>query len=119
MQPKAVSMSRVGLDSQGKFYTTLNDIGAVVEAVDVFSWASGTTEENCKVLYKGGTVTVVIDTKSGEITQADYNCIIYVDIVHANISVVHDKSISATVDYRCHFPASEEFYDKVNVHRVD
>jgi hypothetical protein len=116
IQPKSVNMSRVGMDSQGKFFTSLNDIGAVVEAVDVFSWASGTTEENCKVLYKDGTVTVKIDTKSGEIVEADYIMTAYVNIIHANIAVVHDKSLSATVNFKCHFPCSKEFYDKVNVH---
>ena len=119
MQPKAVNMSRVGLDSQGKFYTTLNDIGEVVDQVDALSWASGTTEENCTVNYKGGTVTVKIDIKSGEIVEADYNMIAYVKVQHANIAVVKDKSLSATVDYRCHFPASKEFYDKVKCHPVN
>lgn len=119
MQPKATEMSRVGMDPQGKFFTTLNDIGSVVEAVSVFSWASGTTEENCKVVYKGGTAVVKIDTKSGEITEADYNMIVYVNIKHANIAVVHDRSLSAVVDYRCHFPCSKEFFDKINVHPVD
>ena len=119
MQPKLVNMSRVGLDSQGKFYTTLNDVGEIVDMVDAFSWASGTTEENCKVIYKGGTVIVTIDTVSGEITEAHYNMIAYVDIKHANIAVIHDKSMSAVVDYRCSFPCSDEFYDKVNVHPVN
>ena len=118
MQPKFVNMSRVGMDSQGKFFTTLNDVGSVVEAVDAFSWASGTTEENCKVNYKGGTVTVKIDTASGEITEADYHMIAYVDVKHANLAVVKDKSLSATVHYKCHFPASKEFYDKVDCHPV-
>lgn len=119
MQPKAVNMSRVGLDSQGKFFTTLNDIGEVVEQVDALSWASGTTEENCKVVYKGGTVIIKIDTATKEIVEADYNMIAYVNVQHANLAVIHDKSLSATVDYRCHFPCSQEFYDKVNVHPVD
>ena len=119
MQPKAVNMSRVGMDSQGKFYTTLNDVGSVVEAVDAFSWASGTTEENCKVNYRGGTVTVKIDTKSGEIVEADYIMLAYVNVQHANIAVVKDKSLSATVVYTCHFPASKEFYDKVDCHPVN
>ena len=116
MQPKMVNMSRVGMDEQGRMFTSLNDIGAVVDAVDAFSWASGTTEENCKVVYKGGTAVVKIDTKSGEIVEAHYDMHVYVNIVHANLSVVHDKSLSATVDYKCDFPCSKEFFDKVNVH---
>ena len=119
IQPKMTSMSRVGMDSQGKFFTTLNDIGAVVEAVSAFSWASGTTEENCKVIYKGGTVTVKIDTASKEIVEAHYHMIAYVDIKHANIAVVRDKSLSAVVDYNCDFPCSKEYFDKINVHPVD
>ncbi len=118
MQPKAVNMSRVGMDSQGKFFTSLNDIGAVVDAVDAFSWASGTTEENCKVNYRDGTAIVKIDTKTGEIVEADYTMIAYVNIQHANLAVVKDKSLSATVYYICHYPASQEFLDKVNVHSV-
>ena len=119
MQPKTVEMSRVGMDEQGRMFTSLNDIGSVVDAVDAFSWASGTTEENCKVVYKGGTAVVTIDTKSGEIVEAHYDMHVYVNIIHASIAVVHDKSLSATVDYKCDFPASKEFYDKCNVHPVE
>ncbi len=119
MQPKTVEMSRVGMDAQGRMFTSLNDIGSVVDAVDAFSWASGTTEENCKVVYKGGTAVVTIDTKSGEIVEAHYDMHVYVNIIHASIAVVHDKSLSATVDYKCDFPASKEFYDKCNVHPVE
>ncbi|MCR5207555.1 MAG: hypothetical protein K6C14_03655 [Eubacterium sp.] len=116
MQPKMVNMSRVGIDEQGRMFTSLNDIGAVVDAVDAFSWASGTTEENCKVVYKGGTAVITIDPAIGEIVEAHYDMHVYVNIVHANLSVVHDKSLSATVDYKCDFPCSKEFFDKVNVH---
>ncbi len=118
MQPKTVEMSRVGMDAQGRMFTSLNDLGAVVDAVDAFSWASGTTEENCKVKYKGGTAIVTIDTKSGEVVEAHYDMHVYVNIIHASIAVVHDKSMSAVVDYRCDFPCSKEFYDKCNVHPV-
>ena len=107
------------MDEQGRMFTSLNDIGSVVDAVDAFSWASGTTEENCKVVYKGGTAVVTIDTKSGEIVEAHYDMHVYVNIIHASIAVVHDKSLSATVDYKCDFPASKEFYDKCNVHPVE
>lgn len=119
MQPKMVNMSRVGMDAQGRMFTSLNDISVVVESVDAFSWASGTTEENCKVVYKDGTAIITIDTKSGEIVEAHYDMHVYVNIVHANLSVVHDKSLSAVVDYKCDFPCSKEFYDKVNVHPAD
>ncbi len=119
MQPKLVEMARVGMDAQGRMFTALNDLGVVVDSVDAFSWASGTTEENCKVTYKGGTAIVTIDTASGEITEAHYDMHVYVNISHANLAVVHDKSVSAIVDYKCDFPCSKEFFDKCNVHPVD
>ena len=115
MQPKLVEMSRVGLDAQGNMFTSLNDIGSVVDAVDAFSWSSGTTEENVKVTYKGGTAAVTIDTKTGEVVKALYDMKSYASIQHANIAVVHDKSMTATIDFVCEFPASKEFYEKVNV----
>lgn len=119
MQPKLVEMSRVGQDAQGNMFTVLNDLGAVVDAVSIFSWASGTTEENCQVTYQGGTAVVTIDVASGEVVKADYDMKAYVKIQHANLSVVHDKSVSATVDFVCLYPAADSFYDQVNVHRAE
>lgn len=118
MQPKATEMSHVGLDPQGKIFTSLNDIGAVYDAVDAFTWASGTTEENVKVTYKDGTVEVTIDVASGEIVSATYNMRAYASVQHANLAVVHDKSATVTVDYIVKFPCDDAFYDKVNVHPV-
>ena len=119
MQPKRVEMSRVGLDAQGNMFTSLNDIASVVDAVSIFSWASGSTDENVKVSYHGGTAEITIDTASGEVVKAKYDMKAYVSIVHANIAVVHDKSMSATVDFICEYPATDEFYDKVNVHPAE
>lgn len=116
IQPKLAEMSHVGLDSQGKIFTSLNDIGSVYDAVDAFTWASGTTDENVKVTYKDGTAQITIDTASGEIVAANYNMRAYAQVQHANLAVVHDKSATVTVDYIVKFPADEAFYDKVNVH---
>ncbi|MBR2134518.1 MAG: hypothetical protein IJ851_07405 [Eubacterium sp.] len=118
MQPKRVEMSHVGLDSQGKIFTSLNDIGAVYDAVEAFTWASGTTDENVKVTYKDGVAEVTIDVASGEIVSATYNMRAYAAVQHANLAVVHDKSATVTVDYIVKFPCDQAFYDKVNVHPV-
>ena len=40
------------------------------------SWASGTTAENCSVLYSKSNAVAKIDTASGEIVEADY-CLLY------------------------------------------
>ncbi len=118
MQPKMVEMSHVGLDSQGKIFTSLNDIGAVYDAVDAFTWASGTTDENVQVTYKDGVAEVTIDVNSGEIVSAVYTMRAYASVQHANLAVVHDKSATVTVDYVVKFPCDDAFYDKVNVHPV-
>lgn len=119
MQPKLTEMSHCGVDPQGRMFTSLNDIGSVVEAVSAFSWSSGTTEENVKVTYKGGTAEVKIDVASGEIVEATYIMKAYANIQHANIAVVHDKSMSATVDYVCIYPATQEFYDSINIQPLE
>ena len=119
MQPKLTEMSHCGVDPQGRMFTSLNDIGSVVEAVSAFSWSSGTTEENVKVTYKGGTAEVTIDVASGEIVAATYIMKAYAVIQHANIAVVHDKSMSATVDYVCIYPASQEFYDSIGIQPLE
>lgn len=119
MQPKMTEMSHCGVDPQGRMFTSLNDIGSVVEAVSAFSWSSGTTEENVKVTYKGGTAEVKIDVASGEIVEATYIMKAYANIQHANIAVVHDKSMSATVDYVCIYPATQEFYDSINIQTLE
>lgn len=118
MQPKMAEMSHVGLDSQGKIFTSLNDIGSVYDAVDAFTWASGTTDENVRVTYKDGVAEVTIDVASGEIVSATYNMRAYASVQHANLAVVHDKSATVTVDYIVKFPCDDAFYDKVNVHPV-
>lgn len=109
IQPKAVNMSEKGMDAQGHVFSSLGDIAGVVDSISVLSWASGTTEENCIVNYKGGTVTCKIDTKSGLITEADYHMLAYISVNHATVTVIKDKSATLLVTYDVHFPASDDY----------
>lgn len=108
IQPKQASMSAKGKDSQGRFFNTMGDIGSAVESIGV-KWASGTTEENCVVNYGGGYGTITIDTASGEVTAADYFMKVSVEVQHATLAVISDKSASLEIDYTMHFPASDEW----------
>lgn len=109
IQPKAGQMSTRGDDSQGRFFEVLGDIGGVVASIDMISFAQGTAEENITVDYKGGTVTVKIDTATKEIVEADYKMIANVSVNHANVAVIKDKSASLVITYTNHFPASDEY----------
>ena len=109
IQPKEVNMSHKGLDSQGKFFNTLGAIDSTVDQIDILTWEQGTTAENCKVYYKNGTGTVKIDTKSGEIVEADYNMSVTVEVQHATIKVIKDKSAVVDISYDQHFPATDEY----------
>ena len=109
IQPKAVNMSAKGADAQGRFFNTLGDIGPTVESLTVLSWASGTTEENCKVEYANGVGTITIDTASGEIVKADYHMLANVKVQHATVAVIKDKSAELTITYDLKFPASAEW----------
>ncbi|MCD7723901.1 MAG: NFACT family protein [Clostridiales bacterium] len=109
MQPQACEMSHKGLDSQGKMFNVLGAIDETVESISVLSWASGTTADNCKVTYENGTATVTIDPETGKITQADYEMLVTVDVTHANVSVIKDKSATLQLSYTQHFPASDEY----------
>ena len=109
IQPKAVNMSAKGADPQGRFFNTLGDIGSVVESIGALSWASGTTEENCKVQYENGVGTITIDTASGEIVKADYHMLAAVTVQHASIAVIKDKSANLSITYDLTFPVSDEF----------
>lgn len=109
IQPKAGQMSTRGDDSQGRFFEVLGDIGGVVSSIDMISFAEGTAEENVIVDYKGGTVTVKIDTATNEIVEADYKMIANVSVNHATVAVIRDKSASLVITYTNHFPASDEY----------
>lgn len=113
IQPKDASMSVRGADSQGSFFEVLKDLGGTVAGIfndyDMLSWASGTTDENCRVDYKGGTGTFIIDTASNTIITADYHMNVFVAVNHANVSVIKDKSGAIYISHNIHYPASDEY----------
>lgn len=109
IQPKAGSMSMRGDDSAGRFFEVLGDIGGVMGQIDVLTFASGTVEENVKVEYKGGTVTVKVDTATKEVLEADYNMVVDIAVNHANVAVIKDKSATLKITYTNHYPASDEY----------
>lgn len=119
IQPKMGQMSTRGDDSQGRFFEVLGDIGGVVAGIDVVSFEQGTAEENVIVAYKGGTVTVKIDTATKEIVEADYKMIANVEVNHATVTVIKDKSASLQITYTNHYPASDEYLkEKKQITRV-
>lgn len=109
IMPKSGSMSMRGEDPQGRFFQVLGDIGATVDSISVLSWASGTTEENCIVDYSGGTGTITIDTATKTITAADYHMAVKVEVNHASITVIKDKSASIDISYDLTYPASDKY----------
>lgn len=115
LQPKEVLLSTPGEDAQGKFFNTLGDISSVVESISVLSFSQGTINDNFVVNYKGGTGTVVIDTKTNEITKADYLMLVHIDVKHANVAVLKDKSASLDIKYECKFPASDDYLGSENI----
>lgn len=112
IQPKAVILSMPAGDAQGHFFNTLGDISSVVNSISVLSFSQGTIDENFVVDYKGGTGTVTIDTKTGEITKADYTMLVHIDVQHANVAVLKDKSASLDITYTNHFPADDDYLMK-------
>lgn len=113
IQPKDASMAVRGADSQGSFFEVLKDLGSTVSGIfndyDALSWASGTTEENCRVDYKGGTGSVTIDPKTNLIVSADYEMKVVVEVNHANVSVIKDKSGAIYITHNIHYPASDSY----------
>ena len=109
IQPKAGQMSLRGEDSQGRFFEVLGDIGGTIAAIDMVTFTQGAPEDNVIVDYKGGTVTVKIDTATKEIVEADYHMVANVSVTHASILVIKDKSASLIITYDNHYPASDEY----------
>lgn len=58
MQPKYVNMSAPGKDAQGHVFQSLGAIDSTVDNIKPLTWSEGTTAENCKVHYYGGTATM-------------------------------------------------------------
>ena len=75
----------------------------------MLSFSQGSISDNFVVNYQGGTGTVTIDTKTKEITAADFVMKVHIDVTHANVTVIKDKSASLDVVYKNHFPASDEY----------
>lgn len=115
LQPKKVFLSTPGEDAQGRFFNTLGDISSVVESISVLSFSQGTIKDNFVVDYKGGTGTVVIDTKTNEIIKADYLMLVHIDVKHANVAVLKDKNASLDVKYECKFPATDDYLGSDNI----
>lgn len=115
LQPKQVLLSTPGEDAQGRFFNSLGDISSVVESISVLSFSQGTIKDNFVVDYKGGTGTVVIDTKTNEIIKADYLMLVHIDVKHANVTVLKDKSASLDVKYECKFPATDDYLGSDNI----
>ncbi|MBQ7204173.1 MAG: hypothetical protein IJS03_09230 [Eubacterium sp.] len=109
IQPKAAEMSTRGDDSQGRFFEVLGDISGVVADIKQVSFTQGTPEENIRVIYKGGTGTIKIDTKTKEVVEADYVMETTVKVTHASIAVIKDKSAELTIKYINHYPATDEY----------
>lgn len=109
IQPKAAILSMPGEDAQGRFFNVLGDITSTVEQISVLSFSQGSISDNFVVNYQGGTGTVTIDTKTKEITAADFVMKVHIDVTHANVTVIKDKSASLDIVYSNHFPASDEY----------
>ena len=109
IQPKGGVRCMRGEDSQGDFFEVLGDISSTVAQISVISFAQGDAKDNIKVTYKGGTVTCTINTKTKEITKAEYNMVAEVAVNHATVTVIKDKSASLTITYKNTFPASAEY----------
>ena len=115
LQPKAQLLSMPGEDSQGRFFNSLGDISSVVNSISVLSFSQGTVDDNFVVDYKGGTGVFVIDTKTNEITKADYTMLVHIDVKHANVTVLKDKSASLDITYKCQYPASDDYLAGKNI----
>ena len=109
LQPKAVNMSMPGADAQGHVFQTLGAIDSVVDSISALSWSEGTTADNCKVNYKEGVATVTINASTKEIVSADYTMKAFVNVTHANIAVIKDKSASLDITMQWKYPASAEY----------
>ena len=109
IQPKAQLLSMADQDPQGRFFNVLGDISSTVESITILSFSQGTIAENFVVNYAGGTGTIKVDTKTKEVVEADYEMDVHIDVKHANVAVLKDKSASMDIVYKNHFPASDDF----------
>lgn len=118
IQPKAALLSMAGQDSQGRFFNSLGDISGVVSSISVLSFSQGTVADNFVVNYQGGTGTATIDTATGEVVKGTYVMKVHVDVQHANVAVLKDKSASLDITYTCNYPADEAYLAERGIARV-
>lgn len=118
IQPKSALLSMAGQDSQGRFFNSLGDISGVVSSISVLSFSQGTVADNFVVNYKGGTGTATIDTATGEVVKGTYVMKVHVDVQHANVAVLKDKSASLDITYTCNYPADEAYLAERGITRV-
>jgi len=109
IQPKYAMLSQADKDSQGRFFNVLGDITSTVAQISVLSFAQGDANENITVRYAGGTGSVTVDTSTNEVITADYDMKVHIDVTHANVTIIKDKSASLEIDYTNHFPADDQF----------
>lgn len=119
LQPKEEESAFRGEGNQGSFFMALGDITGTVATISILKFEQGDANDNVKVLYKGGTGKVKINTKTKEIVEADYTMIAQVSVTHATITVVKDKSANVTITYTNHFPAKDDWLkEKKNITRA-
>lgn len=109
LQPKAQLLAMPGEDSQGRFFNVLGDISGVVSSISILSFSEGTIDDNFVVNYAGGTGTIKINVANKEIVEADYDMHVHIDVQHANVTILKDKSASLDIKYTNHFPASDQY----------
>ena len=109
IQPKGQELAQADADPQGRFFNVLGDITGTVAQISVLSFAEGDANSNIKVFYKGGTGEITVDTKTKEVTAAKYVMKVHIDVTHANVTVIKDKSATLDLEYSNTFPASDEF----------
>lgn len=109
IQPKAAILSMPGQDSQGRFFNSLGDISSTVSSISVLSFSSGTVDDNFVVDYKGGTGKIKINTSTNEVIEADFEMKVHIDVSHANVAVLKDKSASLDISYTNHYPADDTY----------
>lgn len=109
IQPKQEELAFRGEGTQGSFFEVLGDITAAVSSISVLSFTQGDASDNVKVMYKGGTGQVTIDTKTKEITSGKFVMVANVDVTHASIAIIKDKSASVKITYTNEYPASDDY----------
>lgn len=117
IQPKYVMLSQADQDAQGRFFNVLGDITSTVAQISVLSFAQGDANDNVKVRYAGGTGTVTVNTASKEITAAEYIMKVHLDVTHANVTVIKDKSATMELEYTNKFPADDSWLADCGVTR--